>query len=127
MGVQHRRSAAKAFARAVRAAERQDLHYGVEPAPEPSNRYDRNAIAIYGVATHKGWFRMRTGRWHIGYVDRETAAAITQALLLRRIPISAELYSVYEGERGYLDFKIILLAPPGYGTKRRERSSHTDG
>ena len=122
VGVHHRKANAVAFARAARKAEARSLVYGVELEHHPGNRHDPNAIAIFGVAEQKGWFRRTVGRWHIGYLDRDVAADIVGDLVSKGIPVAAELYSIYEGNDGFLDFKVIVLAPAGYSTKARQRA-----
>ena len=49
------------------------------------------------------------------------AAEIIEDLVRKNIPVVAELYSIYEGSDGFLDFKIIVLAPPGHSVKVRQR------
>ena len=98
------------FAQAARRAEAKGLVYGVELEHRPDNPHDANAIAVIGVAERSGWFRRRVDRWHIGYLDREIAAEIVGDLVSKRTPVAAELYSIYEGRDGFLDFKIIVLA-----------------
>ena len=107
---------------AARKAEAQRLQYGVQLEHQPNNRHDRNAIAVYGVAERKGWFRSGVKEWHIGYLDRELAAEIVEDLISKNIQVGAELYFIYEGGDHYLDLKVIVLAPPGYGEKVRRRS-----
>jgi hypothetical protein len=121
VGVQFRKREAKRFARAAGKAERCALRYSVRLAPQPDNPADHNAIAVYGVAESRGWFRSGLREWHVGYIDRETAAELTRDLIAKNVPIAAELYSIYEGRDGFLDFKIIVLAPPGHGMKVRLR------
>lgn len=119
VGIHHRKRDAIAFAKAARKAEQRGLVYGVHLEHQPNNPHDRNAIAVFGVADVKGWFRRRTGEWHIGYLDRDLAADIVRDLVSKGLPVAAELYSIYEGNDGFLDFKVIVLAPPGYSTKKR--------
>jgi HIRAN domain len=122
VGVHHRKANAVAFARAARKAEARSLVYGLELEHHPGNRHDPNAIAVFGVAEQKRWFRRTVGRWHIGYLDRDVAADIVDDLVSKGIPVAAELYSIYEGNDGFLDFKVIVLALAGYGTKARQRA-----
>jgi hypothetical protein len=121
VGVQYRKANAVAFARAARKAESKGLVYGVELEHRPDNAHDSNAIAVIGVAQRKGWFKRGVERWHIGYLDRDIAAEIGRDLVSKAKPVAAELYSIYEGKDGYLDFKVIVLAPPGHSTKVRQR------
>ena len=122
VGVHHRKADAIAFARAARKAEAGGLVYGVELEHHPDNPHDPNAIAVFGVAERKGWFKSSVERWQIGYLDADLAAEIVGDLVSMGIPVAAELYSIYEGQEGYLDFKVIVLAPPGYSASTRERA-----
>jgi hypothetical protein len=122
VGVHHRKADAIAFARAAKSAEANGLIYGVELEHRPDNPYDSNAIAIIGLAERKGWLKRTADRWHIGYLDRDIAAEIIADLVSKGVPVAAELYSIYEGSDGFLDFKVIVLAPPGHGMKVRQRS-----
>lgn len=126
VGVHYRKASAVAFARAARKAEAQGLLYGVEIEHRPDNRHDPNAIAVIGVAERKGWFRRTVERWHIGYLDRDTAAEIVGDLVSKGIPVAAELYSIYEGNDDYLDFKVIVLAPPSHSTKLRRQGTASE-
>ena len=122
VGVHHRKADAIAVARAARRAEAKGLLYGVQLEHRPDNPHDANAIAIIGVAEQKGWFSRRTGQWHIGYLDRDVAAEIISDLVSKGIAVAAQLYSIYEGKDGFLDFKVIVLAPPGNSMKARLRA-----
>lgn len=113
-GVQHRKDNAGEFARAVHVAEASGARYGLSLSPEPGNPHDPNAIKVFGVVGSKSW--------HIGYLDRDTAAEVTQDLISKGVPIAAELYEVWVGEEGYVDFKMLVLAPSGYGHKARLRA-----
>lgn len=110
-GVQHRRAAAIDFANRVAAIEGSSTLYGVRLRPEPSNPYDRNAIAVDGFVGDRVW--------HLGFLDRETAREIVEDLVCRGVPIAALLYAIYVGGDGYIDISVIVLAPPGNGTKAR--------
>jgi hypothetical protein len=121
VGVHHRKADALAFARAAQYAEAKNLIYGVELEHRPDNPHDDNAIAVIGVAERRGWFSRKVDKWHIGYLDRDTAAEIVADLVSKDIAVAAELYSIYEGTEGFLDFKIIVLAPPGHSSKIRQR------
>lgn len=113
VGLQHRRSDVDAFFAATAAAERNRTPYGVRLKPDPNNPHDRNAIAVDGYAGG--------GNWHIGFLDRDTAAEISRDLISAGIPIEAELYSLWNGDDGYVDANVIVLAPSGYGLKARLR------
>lgn len=122
-GIQYRRDAAFAFAAAARKAEVRGWMYGVKARPEPTNAVDPNAIKVVGFAEQRGFLRRpRVTDWHIGYLDRDTAADITGTLVAEGVPISAELYSIYESD-DFLDVKIIILAPPGHSLSTRIRKS----
>jgi hypothetical protein len=127
VGVHHRKADATTFARAARRAEAKGLQYGVPLEHRPDNPHDANAIAVIGVAEQKGWFTRRIGHWHIGYLDRDVAAEIINDLVSKGIAVAAELYSIYEGDDGFLDFKVIVLAQPGYSTKARLRAAAAGG
>lgn len=126
VGVHHRISNARAFARAAQKAEAKGLVYGVELEHRPDNPHDSNAIAVIGVAEYKGWFRRGVERWHIGYLSSEIAAEIVDDLVAKETPVAAELYSIYEGDNGFLDFKVIVLAPPGYSMKMRLKAKRSE-
>lgn len=113
-GGNHRLGNVYAFTNAVIRAERTGQEYGLTVLPEPSNAYDRNAIAVYGVALGE--------KWHIGYLDADTAKEISRDLVSKSIPIAAELYEIWIGTDGGIDVKLIVLAPPGNGMKARLRS-----
>ena len=120
-GVHHRKADAKAFADAVRVAERKQLSYGVQLEHRPDNPHDKNAIAVLGVAETKGWFGQSVKEWQIGYLERETAEQLVDEFVNKEIPIAAELHSVYESANGFLDFNIIILAPPGHSESARRK------
>jgi hypothetical protein len=119
VGVQFRKDAAEAYATAVEKAEKAGLQYGVQLEAQPNNPHDRNAIAVYGVCEVKGLFSKSLKEWHIGYLSRDLAEELTADLVSKGVPISAELYSIYRGLDGFLDFKVIVLAPRGHGHKAR--------
>lgn len=112
-GGNHRISNVLAFTNAVIRTEKSGQEYGLTLRPEPSNPHDRNAIAVYGVALGE--------KWHIGYLDVDTAEEINRDLLGKNIPIAAELYEIWIGDNDGIDVKLIVLAPPGNGTKARLR------
>lgn len=114
-GGNHRLDNVHAYTNAVIQAERNGREYGLTLVPEPSNAHDRNAIAVYGVAGG--------GKWHIGYLDADTAEEINRDLVSKSIPIAAELYEIWIGNDDGIDVKLIVLAPPGNGTKARLKRS----
>ena len=89
--------------------------YGVSLQPDPTNRHDPNAIAVYGKARNKSW--------RVGYLDRFTAEEITRDLVAKGVPIAGELFEIWVGNDGFIDIKVIVLAPPGNGMKARLRST----
>ncbi len=121
-GVAHRLPNAAAFAEAAKSAERKGRRYGVSLRFEPNNPVDANAIAVIGWAVTKGWLtREWRQEWHIGYLAAETAAELHRDLIAKGHPIAAELYSIFQSG-GFLDFNIIVLAPPGFSQSSRARS-----
>lgn len=112
-GVHHRRSDAQAFAAQAFKSEKKLLHYGVHIEHEPDNPHDVNAIAVYGHATKKGFLGTTERVWKIGYLPADLAFDMVSEFISQDIPIKAELYSIYHSENGFLDFNIIVLAPPG--------------
>lgn len=114
-GLHHRRDDVLAFFSAVQKAEAKSQRYEVELCPTPTNRHDRNAIAVYGHASGRAW--------HLGFLDRDTAHEITRDLVSKGIPIAGELYNCWLAEDGFMSIKIIVLAPPGYSMKVRVKGS----
>jgi len=57
----------------------------------------------------------------------ELAAEMCEEFVSKGVPIAAELYSIYEGKNGFLDFKVIILAPPGNSLSKRERRARESG
>ena len=124
-GVQHKMAEVRAFGKAVINAEARGMRYGVEVVPQPNNPHDRNAIEVIGFCNVKGVIGgTKTERWSIGFLPRDLAAELSRDLVSQGVPIAAELYSIYTSDDGYLDIKIIVLAPPGHGEKvRRKRAA----
>ncbi len=118
-GVNFRKPEVIAFAVAVRHAENRGLMYGLKMAREPNNEHDSNAIAIYGSAQVKGWFRNKLHEWHIGYVPAHLAVDVTQNLINAGVPVDIELYQIVEGIGHYYEVQFFILAPPGYGVRKR--------
>lgn len=110
-GVTYRHGAAASFAAAVQLAEQTARPYGVRLRPDPDNPADPNAIAVDGFAAGESW--------HVGFLDRDTAEEITRDLVKSGVPIAAELYEIWLGDDGFIDIKIIVLAPPGHSLKSR--------
>ncbi len=122
VGVQYRKPDAQAFADAARKAEKKSLQYGVQLEHQPNNPHDPNAIAVYGISEKKGLFSKSVAEWHIGYLEGELAAELVNDFLSKDIQIAAELHSIYESDSGFLDFNIIVLAPPGHSESARRKS-----
>ena len=57
--------------------------------------------------------------WHIGYVPADLAEEITQNLINAGIRVGIELYQIVEGIGDYYEVQFFILAPPGYGVKKR--------
>ena len=120
-GTQYRRRNAWRYCEAVESAESRELFYGVTPVPEPTNRHDPHAIAIFGHCEVKPLFRKPRHRaWHVGYMPRELAAEMHAEFLSVNIPIAAELYEIFI-QGNYLEIKFIVLAPPGHSLSSRKR------
>jgi len=119
VGVQYRRADAQAFVSAVRKAEQKGLVYGLQLEHRPNNPKDPNAIAVFGVAERKGWFKVGVKEWLVGYLNRDLAAELVRDLLGRGTPVAAELYEIYIGDTEFIDIKLIVLAPPGHSMKKR--------
>ncbi|HWA22295.1 MAG TPA: hypothetical protein VG735_07875 [Caulobacterales bacterium] len=110
-GVQYRKENVRQWAEAVRNAEAANAHYGVELSRNRWNWFDPNAIKVLGVASGQRWF--------IGYVPAPVARDITNELYKQNLPVSAELYSIYQSHDFY-DVNILILAPPGQSRKARD-------
>jgi hypothetical protein len=122
-GVHHRKAAVAAFGSAVARAERKRQHYGLEIERQRNNSNDPNAIAVYGVARVAGLFGAKTKRWHIGFVPQEVAADISPNLIDQGIPVSVELYNLFNGIDDYWEVKFFLLGPPGHSAPSRARAA----
>jgi hypothetical protein len=111
VGVHHRLTAARQFASAVRDAERQKRLYGVLLRPEPSNPHDKNAIQLIGYCEVPRIFGSPIHKeWHIGYVDRDTAAELNSSFVSKDVKIAGELYGIYVGRDGFIDINYFALA-----------------
>lgn len=119
-GIQHRRANAEAFASAAHKAEQRRQPYGLRLELDPTNPFDPNAIKVFGEANGR--------EWHIGYVDRHTAADVASDLVERAVPFDAELYAIHISSTGFIEIKMIVLAPPGNSHKtlmnRRKAEKH---
>jgi hypothetical protein len=122
VGVSMRRAEAAAFADAVSEAERRRLIYGVNLQYEPNNPDDPNALAVIGTAERKALFGgIKTREWKIGYLPREIAVEVVDELIKPGLPVGIELFSIYRGSAGYVDFKVIVLGPPGQSQSARQK------
>ena len=92
---------------------------------QPNNPHDRNAIALSGISEKKGIFFSGIGEWHIGYLDRELAKELVGDFVSKDIPIGAELHSIFESDSGFLDFNLVVLAPPGHSESARLKRKNT--
>lgn len=118
-GVHFKKPNADAFAKAAQKAESKGLHYGLSLEPEPDNPHDKNAVAVYGHAEVPGLFGKKAKRWQIGYLSKDLAAEMVKEFYAKSIPIAAELYSIWRSDNGFLDFSLIVLAPPGHSHSNR--------
>lgn len=127
VGLQFRRGAVEGFCRAVTKAEAKGRWYGVDVRPNPRNQHDPNAIEVFGVVDVKPWFgRVKRQAWHVGFIDRDTAAGLARDLTGRNLPIAGELYSIYRGHDDFVDIKVLILAPPGNSQSKRARRARDD-
>ena len=116
VGIQYRRRDVESFVAAVRKAEASGSLYGIRLEHQPHNQHDPNAIAVFGHAHVKGWFRSGIREWQVGFLDRETASEIVTDLVSRNIPIAGELYRIYVGDEGFTNIEKrrvpqLLLTP----------------
>ena len=96
-GVSHRRAAAVRFAKAK--------GQWLELEPEPTNRYDRNAIRVIGC-----WKRLlSTAREFVGYVPKGVAAVIARGGFLN--DVQPRLLKTYLGDEGYVEVLFQLVGP----------------
>ena len=110
-GIAHRRDAALRFARAAMKCEKANRHYGVVGLRDLDNPHDSNAIRVIGQWVERGWFGgEKTRHVHVGYVPADVAATIVEAYGTARNP-DFSLYSVYLGDDGFVDIKVIALGP----------------
>ena len=91
--------------------------YGLLLELEPDNPHDPNAIKVLGKALGQSW--------HIGYLDRATAAEINRDLVAAGIPIAAELYDLTVEEIGETEVRLTVLAPPGHSLRVRLRQRNS--
>jgi hypothetical protein len=122
-GIEHRYDQVKKWIDAVVFADKSGLIYGVEVKAEPSNPYDKNAIIVIGYSQSKGLFgQIARKQWPIGYVPKEIAKDITENLIAREIPISAELFDITllkTDSKNLFYVRMLLLGPPGHGLGSR--------
>ncbi len=79
----------------------------LEFEPEPSNRFDPNAIRVIGL--WRGWFRAR--RALIGYVPKDVAAAIQETGFVDAVV--PRLLKTFEGSSGFVEVQFQVLGPKG--------------
>lgn len=121
VGTSYREDDALAFLKAVRDADELSLPYTIALKREPENPHDSNAIQIFGVVPVKGLFgKIKAKYWHIGYVDRETAAEMHDEFYSKKIKLAAELYDVGRYAQ-YIEVRYFILAPPGNSWSLRSR------
>lgn len=75
---------------------------------EPENEHDENAIKV--VITEKPWRRPHGG-FHIGYVKRETAAAIAPALDAGTFPFNRAWLMSVDPETGRGEMSLEKVKP----------------
>jgi hypothetical protein len=97
-GVAHRKMNAVAFVSGKR-------DHALELEREPSNKYDPNAIKIFGV--WRGWFLRH--RVDVGYVPREVAAVIAELDVFE--VIRPRLARTYLSSRGFVDIYFEITGP----------------
>lgn len=109
-GSHFRREDVQAYAKAVLAAEKKQLHYGLEVVRDGDNPHDRNAVKVIGRVTVKSLFREpKTQRWHIGYVPADIAGEISPTIIDAGHAYAAELYDVQkDGSDVGIRFFILL-------------------
>lgn len=114
VGLHHRRNEAEAFVKEAHRADQKGTKYGVRLEPEPGNPHDKNAVKVLGEVSDRG-------EWHIGYLSRDVAADLSRDLLASDTPIAGELYKIYVSTNGFIEVKVIVLAPPGNSEKARRK------
>ena len=98
-GSQHYRPAGATF---VKGKEHQ-----IRFEPEPSNKYDQNAIRIIG--RYKAWWFL-TREVHLGYVPASVAKSMHTFGLSALKP---RLLKTYLGNHGFVEILFQLLGPKG--------------
>jgi hypothetical protein len=78
--------------------------------PEPENRNDSNAIAIYGTVTAKKlFFLTSTITLHLGYIDKRSAAHINDKNFENKV--KARLKSSWLGDTGGMTIRFDIMLP----------------
>ncbi len=96
-GVQHHRAATRRFL----AGDDPTLEFELEPG----NLVDPNAIKVVGISTVRG----KAKRYHLGYVERDAAAAWAASGLARQMrPL---LLRTYVGDSGFIAIRYIPVGP----------------
>ena len=116
-GLRHRRSDAARF---IRGKE-----LWLELEREPSNKYDKNAIKVFGCRKVFCW----TKRFFLGYVPRDVSASIVERGVWGKVV--PRLLKTYLGDDGFVEVLFQILRPKGqkYNHKHAEpveTSHYTD-
>lgn len=96
-GIQHRQENAAAFIKGSNPE--------LELVREPRNKFDPNAVAVYGIS--KGWLLRK--RRHLGYLPKENAAKAVQSGFFEEM--TARLRRVYLGDNGFTAIELDVTAP----------------
>ncbi len=110
VGIQHRKKAAQRFAK----GHKQSLKF----KPEPSNKYDPNAIRVIGVWKDSSG-QKRTA--HIGYLNKDLARVLTKSSYVQNV--LPRLETIFQGEhnRSWIGVDFQLLGPKGELQKYESR------
>ena len=110
VGTYHQIDNVRAFAAAVRRAERMGHRYGLRLARAKTGSDDQTLIVL-GFAETQGMFGSRTLRdWRIGTLSRGLSEDVSRHYLDRNIPIAAELVSIVDVPDGAPMIIITILA-----------------
>lgn len=117
-GLAQRKVDAARFARGKQKA--------LEWEPEPGNRYDKNAVRLFGC--HKGLFRMK--RTLLGYVPKEVAKKIVERGLIA--DAQPRLLKTYVSDGGFVEILFQVVGPKARigdykgAQQNEERKHYTD-
>jgi hypothetical protein len=106
-GIHHYKEEALEFFHGAQACEKKDRFYACMLMPEPSNRFDKNAIAVWGVWTEKKWFKTKQRQEKIGYIPAEFAAEVAENAPPEAY-LKAELDELKLSSSGFLDIWVQL-------------------